>query len=149
MQQHLLVAAATVELSPAFQSRESSHIVVLVAAATVDTELQNQPSLPRLGTDALMVPALKSRAKLTRSLPRPGKRWLHYFFKDHKFVGHFGIRQQYLAHRKLTSFLYSGGFTLNDLYCSASSENVIFSASIVFSPLVSRSLSSLRRSFSA
>jgi hypothetical protein len=30
-----------------------------------------------------MVPALKSRAKLTRSLPRPGKRWLHYFFKDH------------------------------------------------------------------
>src|SRR6266508_3924966 len=23
--------------------------------------------------------ALKSRAKLTRSLPRPGKRWLHYF----------------------------------------------------------------------
>src|SRR5215510_13492562 len=96
-----------------------------------------------------MVPALKSRAKLTRSLPRPGKRWLHYFFKDHKFVGHFGIRQQYLAHRKLTSFLYSGGFTLNDLYCSASSENVIFSASIVFSPLVSRSLRSLRRSFSA
>ena len=84
MQQHLLVAAATVELSPAFQSRESSHIVVLVAAATVDTELQNQPSLPRLGTDALMVPALKSRAKLIRSLPRPGKSWLHYFFKDHK-----------------------------------------------------------------
>ena len=31
-----------------------------------------------------MVPALKSRAKLTRSLPRPEKRWLHYFFKDHK-----------------------------------------------------------------
>jgi len=29
-------------------------------------------------------PALKSRAKLTRSLPRPGKRWLHYFFKDHQ-----------------------------------------------------------------
>jgi len=48
MQQPLLVAAATVELSPAFQSRESSRIVVLVAAATVDTVLQNQPSLPRL-----------------------------------------------------------------------------------------------------
>src|SRR6266540_1844151 len=31
-----------------------------------------------------MVPALKSRAKLTRSLPRPGKRWLRYLFKDHK-----------------------------------------------------------------
>jgi len=45
--------------------------------------LQNQPSLPRLGTGALMVPALKSRAKLTRSLPRPGKRWLNYFIKDH------------------------------------------------------------------
>src|SRR5215510_11117721 len=73
MQQHFLVAAATVELSPAFQSRESSRIAVLVAAATVDTDLQNQPSLPRLATDALMVPALKSRAKLTRSLPRPGK----------------------------------------------------------------------------
>src|SRR6266542_3864117 len=28
--------------------------------------------------------ALKSRAKLTRSLPRPGKRWLQYLFKDHK-----------------------------------------------------------------
>ena len=83
MQQHLLVAAATVEFSPAFQSRESSRIVVLVAAATVDTVQQNQPSLPRLGTDPLMVPALKSRAKLTRSLPRPGKRWLNYFFKHH------------------------------------------------------------------
>src|SRR5262249_30316428 len=66
MQQRLLVAAATVELSPAFQSRGSSRIVVLVAAATVDTELQNQRSLPRLGTDALTVPALKSRAKLNR-----------------------------------------------------------------------------------
>src|SRR5882672_7653407 len=83
MQQHLRVAAATVDPSPAFQSRGSDRIVVLVAAATVDTDRQNQPSLPRLGTDALMVPALKSRAKLIRSLPRPGKRWLHYFFKDH------------------------------------------------------------------
>jgi hypothetical protein len=44
-------AAAAIELSPAFQSRESSRIVVLVAAATVDTELQNQPSLRRLRTD--------------------------------------------------------------------------------------------------
>src|SRR5215510_3821039 len=42
--------------------------VVLVAAATVDNEWQNQPSLPRLEMDALFVPALKSRAKLTWSL---------------------------------------------------------------------------------
>jgi len=48
-------------------------VVVLVAAATVDNEWQNQPSLPRLEMDALIVPALKSRAKITRSLPRPGK----------------------------------------------------------------------------
>jgi len=34
--------------------------VVLVAAATVDTDLQNQPSLPRLEMDALIVPALKT-----------------------------------------------------------------------------------------
>jgi len=26
----------------------------------------------------------KSRARLTRSLPRPGRRWLHYLFKDHQ-----------------------------------------------------------------
>src|SRR5262245_14429804 len=86
MQQQLLVAAATVDLSPAFQSWGSGRTVVLVAAATVDTDLQNQPSLPRLVTDALMVPALKSRAKITRSLPRLGKSWLNYFFKDHKSV---------------------------------------------------------------
>jgi len=73
-----------VDPSPAFQSRGSRRTVVLVAAATVDTDLQSQPSLPRLGTDALMVPALKSRAKITRSLPRPGDRWLHYFFKQHQ-----------------------------------------------------------------
>jgi len=66
--------------------------VVLVAAATVDTDLQNQPSLPRLVTDALMVPALKSRAKITRSLPRPGKSWLHYFFKGHKRRAKVGCR---------------------------------------------------------
>src|SRR5882672_3752859 len=66
MQQHLRVAAATVDPSPAFQSRGSDRIVVLVAAATVDTDRQNQPSLPRLGTDALMVPALKSRARINR-----------------------------------------------------------------------------------
>src|SRR5215510_371674 len=83
MLQHLLVAAATVNPSPAFQSRGSRRIVVLVATATVETDLQSQPSLPRLVTDALKVPALKSRAKLTRSLPRPGKRWLHYSFKNH------------------------------------------------------------------
>ncbi|HEU0174517.1 MAG TPA: tetratricopeptide repeat protein, partial [Blastocatellia bacterium] len=58
--------------------------MVSVAAATVDTDRQNQSSLPRLGTDALIVPALKSRAKLTWSLPRPGKMWLRYFFKVHK-----------------------------------------------------------------
>jgi len=48
MQQHLLVAAATVDPSPAFQSRGSIRIVVLVAAATVDPDQQNQPSLERL-----------------------------------------------------------------------------------------------------
>src|SRR5215510_14546616 len=89
MQQQLLVAAATVDLSPAFQSWGSGRTVVLVAAATVDTDLQNQPSLPRLVTDALMVPALKSRAKITRSLPRPGKSWLNYSFKDHQSRGAF------------------------------------------------------------
>src|SRR5882672_537193 len=92
MQQHLRVAAATVDPSPAFQSRGSDRIVVLVAAATVDTDRQNQPSLPRLGTDALMVPALKSRAKLIRSLPRPGKRRLHYFFKYNKPASKFRRR---------------------------------------------------------
>jgi hypothetical protein len=55
------------------QSRAPGRIVVLVAAATIDNERQNQPSLPRLEMDTLSVPALKSRAKLTRSLPRPGK----------------------------------------------------------------------------
>jgi hypothetical protein len=34
--------------------------VVLVAAATVDNERQNQPSLPRLEIDALVFPALKT-----------------------------------------------------------------------------------------
>jgi hypothetical protein len=48
LQQQLLTAAATVDPSSAFQSRGSSRIAVLVAAATVDTDLQNQPSLPRL-----------------------------------------------------------------------------------------------------
>ncbi|HEY9432119.1 MAG TPA: hypothetical protein VI260_11720 [Blastocatellia bacterium] len=48
MQQCLLVAAATVDPSPAFQSRGSRRIVVLVASATVDTDLQVQPSLTRL-----------------------------------------------------------------------------------------------------
>ena len=62
------VAAATVDPSPAFQSRGSGRIVVPVAAATVETDRQTQPSLPRLGADALVVPALKSRARLTWSL---------------------------------------------------------------------------------
>jgi len=48
MQQRLLVAAATADFSPAFQSQGSGRVVVLVAAATVDPSLQNQPSLPRL-----------------------------------------------------------------------------------------------------
>ena len=48
MQLHLLVAAATVDPSPALKSRGSSRIVVLVAAATVDPDLQYQSSLPRL-----------------------------------------------------------------------------------------------------
>ena len=48
MQQHLLVAVATVDPSPAFQSRGSGRILVLVAAATVDPDLQYQSSLPRL-----------------------------------------------------------------------------------------------------
>jgi len=84
---HFLSRGATVDPSPAFQSRGSGCIVVSVAAATVDIDRQNQPSLPRLGTDALIVPALKSRAKLTWSLPRPGKRWLRYFFKGHQSRG--------------------------------------------------------------
>jgi len=48
MQQRLLVAAATVDPSPALKSRGSSRIVVLVAAATIDADLKNQPSLTRL-----------------------------------------------------------------------------------------------------
>jgi hypothetical protein len=67
--------------------------VVLVAAATVDPDLRSQPSLPRLEADALTVPALKSRAKLTRSLPRPGKRRLHYFFKHHQPTAPYGSLQ--------------------------------------------------------
>jgi hypothetical protein len=81
---HFLSRGATVDPSPAFQSRVGGRTVVSVAAATVDIDRQHQPSLPRLGTDALIVPALKSRAKLTWSLPRPGKMWLHYLLKDHK-----------------------------------------------------------------
>src|SRR5215510_3770590 len=46
----------------------------------------NATTPPRRGATVELSPALKSRAKLTRSLPRPGKRWLHYFFKDHQSV---------------------------------------------------------------
>src|SRR5262249_588697 len=67
-------ARAATEPSPAFQSRGSSHIVVSVAAATVEADQQVQPSLPRLSADALMVPALKSRARFMWSLPRPRRR---------------------------------------------------------------------------
>src|SRR5215813_1670165 len=84
MQQHLLVAAATVELSPAFQSRESSRIVVLVAAATVDTDLQNQPSLPRLEADALKVPALKSQARINRRSATKKNHLLLTAQRDHR-----------------------------------------------------------------
>src|SRR5262245_6464137 len=44
----------------------SSHIVVSVAAATVESDQQVQPSLPRLIADTLTVPALKSRARISR-----------------------------------------------------------------------------------
>src|SRR5215475_10288514 len=81
---HFLSRGATVDPSPAFQSRVGGRTVVSVASATVDIDRQHQTSLPRLGTDALIVPALKSRAKLTWSLPRPGKMWLRYLLKDHK-----------------------------------------------------------------
>jgi hypothetical protein len=47
--------------------------VFSVAAATVDFVNQRQPSLARLAMDTLIVPAFKRRAKLMRSLPRPGK----------------------------------------------------------------------------
>src|SRR5262249_5210004 len=57
------------------QSRRSSHIVVSVAAATVEPNQKVQPSLPRLSADTLMVPALKSRARFTWSLPRPRRRF--------------------------------------------------------------------------
>src|SRR5215510_2021493 len=46
----------------------SGHIVVPVAAATVETDRQTQPSLPRLKADAIIVPAIKSRARVTWSL---------------------------------------------------------------------------------
>ena len=65
---HFFSRGATVDPSPAFQSRAFGRILVLVAAATVDNERQNQPSLPRLQMHTLSVPALKSRAKLTWSL---------------------------------------------------------------------------------
>ena len=92
---HFLSRGATVDPSPAFQSRVGCRTVVSVAAATVDIDRQHQPSLPRLGTDALIVQALKSRAKLTWSLPRPGKMWLHYLLKDHNSLlrGYFPRRR--------------------------------------------------------
>src|SRR5262247_4000431 len=65
----------------------NGHIVISVAAATVETDRQAQPSLPRLRTDALTVPALKSRAKLTWSLPRPGGRLSDLFLKNRTHVG--------------------------------------------------------------
>jgi hypothetical protein len=68
MQQHLLVAAATVDPSPAFQSRGSSHIVVLVAERRLTPICKiNRRSATENGY-ALVDPALKSRAKLTWSL---------------------------------------------------------------------------------
>jgi len=103
---HFLSRGATVDPSPAFQSRGSGCIVVSVAAATVDIDRQNQPSPPRLATDALIVPALKSRAKLTWSLPRPGKRWLRYFFKDHKPTAKFKAPRCGETIKLLTQALY-------------------------------------------
>jgi len=68
MQQHLPVAAATVELSPAFQSRESRRIVVLVAERRLTPSCKiNRRSATENGY-ALGDPALKSRAKITWSL---------------------------------------------------------------------------------
>jgi len=64
----------------------NGHIVISVAAATVETDRQAQPSLPRLRTDALTVPALKSRAKLTWSLPRSGGRLSDLFLKNRTHV---------------------------------------------------------------
>src|SRR5215471_7694634 len=84
MQQHLPVAAATVELSPAFQSRESNRIVVLVAERRLTPNCKiNRRSATENGY-GLGDPALKSRAKLTWSLRRPGRRLLHLFLKDHQ-----------------------------------------------------------------
>src|SRR5262245_20241864 len=56
------------------QSLGSSHIVVSVAAGTVEADQEVQPSLPRLSADTLMIPTLKSRARFTWSLPRPRRR---------------------------------------------------------------------------
>jgi hypothetical protein len=66
--------------------------VVLVAAATVDLADWCQPSLPRLRTDALMVPALKSRARINRRC-RDEDVLLHLFFKDHKSRAEFILPQ--------------------------------------------------------
>jgi len=87
MQQHLPVAAATVELSPAFQSRESNRIVVLVAERRLTPNCKiNRRSATENGY-GLGDPALKSRAKITWSLRRPGRRLLHLFLKDHQRRG--------------------------------------------------------------
>src|SRR5215471_15561344 len=89
MQQHLPVAAATVELSPAFQSRESNRIVVLVAERRLTPNCKiNRRSATENGY-ALGDPALKSRAKITWSLRRPGRRLLHLFLKDHQRTAKF------------------------------------------------------------
>src|SRR5215475_490215 len=80
---HFLSRGATVDPSPAFQSRGSGCIVVSVAAATVDIDRQNQPSPPR-----------------------PGKRWLRYFFKDHKPTAKFKAPRCGETIKLLTQALY-------------------------------------------
>src|SRR5262245_54638055 len=60
------------------QSRGSGHTVVPVAAATVETDCQTQPSLPRL-RGAIIAPVLKSRARVTWSLrDREGDCYIYF-----------------------------------------------------------------------
>src|SRR5262245_45065947 len=78
---------AAFEPSPAFQSRESGCVVVSVAERRLTPIIGvNRRSATENGY-ALVNPALKSRAKLTWSLRRPGRQLLHLFIKDHQSRG--------------------------------------------------------------
>src|SRR5215471_16135492 len=71
------------EFSPAFQSRESSRIVVSVAERRLTPSCKiNRRSATENGY-ALIDPALKSRAKLNRRCGDE-EMLLHLFLKDHK-----------------------------------------------------------------